>query len=133
MVMQRVFAEVIGRPFLQGLVFPYFLFLFLVAAADASTNWQAARRQVTHFSPWAKTAILVGLIAAWSLMAGRALRPVWRQQAISFLLRQPLSSWEWTVRTLPSLSIALVPVAAIWWMDSYGANPLPHYLGFVGL
>jgi hypothetical protein len=33
----------IGKPFLRGRLFPYFLFLLAVSAADASTNWEAQR------------------------------------------------------------------------------------------
>jgi hypothetical protein len=29
--------------------------------------------------------------------------------------------------------VALIPIVAIWWLASYAANPLTHYLGFVGL
>ena len=133
LLIQRVFAGVIGKPFLRALIFPYFLFIFLISAADASTNWHAARVQVASLSPATKALIFVSLICAWCLIAGRALRPVWRHKTICFLVRQPIGAWEWSVRLLPSLSIALIPVVMIWWLASYGANPLMHYLGFVGL
>jgi hypothetical protein len=133
LVIQRVFAEVIGKPFLRGLIFPYFLFLLAISAADASTNWQATRQQVAHLPPAAKTLLFVSLILGWCVGAGRALRPVWRQKAIPFLIRQPIGPWELSVRLVPSFAVALPPVILIWWLASYGANPLAHYLGFVGL
>ena len=132
-VIQRVFSEVIGKPFLRALLFPYAVFLLLVSAADASTNWTAARRQMYALSPAAKTLVFVGLISGWCLVAGRALRPVWGHKTIPFLLRQPIGSWELSVRLLPSLSVALIPVILIWWLASYEVNPFTHYLGFVGL
>src|SRR4051812_17437889 len=108
-LIQRVFTEVIGKPFLRGLIFPYSLFIFFVSAADASTDWTAARRQINALAPAAKTALFVALICTWCLMAGGALRPVWRHPTIPFLVRQPIGPGEWGLRLLPSLSVALVP------------------------
>jgi hypothetical protein len=133
LLIQRVFAEVIGKPLFRALIFPYFLFLFSVSTADAVTNWEATRRQIAVLSPATKTLLFVSLIGGWCLVAGRALRPVWRHRTIPLLVRQPMGSWQWSARLLPSLSIALLPVVLIWWLASYGANPLTHYLGFVGL
>ena len=132
-MIQRVFTVVIGKPFLRGLLLPYFLFLFLLSAADANTNWEAARRQVAMMPAAARTVLLVGMIAGWCFAAGRALRPVWRDKTIPFLVRQPIGPWALSARLLPSLSVALIPVALIWWLASYGANPVAHYFGFVGL
>jgi hypothetical protein len=133
MLIQRVFAEVVGKPFFRGLIFPYFLFLFSVSTADAITNWEETRRQIALLSPAPKTLLFVSLICGWCLVAGRALRPVWHHKTIPLLVRQPIGAWQWSARLLPSLSIALLPVVLIWWLASYGANPLTHYLGFVGL
>jgi hypothetical protein len=132
-LIQRVYTEVIGKPFLRSLIFPYSLFVFLVSAADASTDWTAARVQINALAPTGKTGLFVGLICAWCLLAGGALQPVWRHQAIPFLVRQPIGPWEWSLRLLPSLSVALVPVVMIWWLAPEHAHPLAHYLGFVGL
>jgi len=44
-----------------------------------------------------------------------------------------MGPWELSARLLPSLSVALLPVVSIWWLASYGTNPVTHYLGFVGL
>jgi len=131
--MQRVFTEIIGKPLLRSLIFPYFLFMLAVSAADASTNWEALRLQVSTLPPPVRTFVFVGLISGWCLVAGRALRPVWRDKTIPFLVRQPIGSWEMSARLLPSLVVALIPVVAIWWLASYGTNPVTHYLGFVGL
>ncbi|HEY2404282.1 MAG TPA: hypothetical protein VGI23_28265, partial [Steroidobacteraceae bacterium] len=132
-MIQRVFTEIIGKPFLRGLLFPYFLFLLTVSAADASTNWEAQRLQMSTLPPAVRTPLFVGLIGSWCLVAGRALRPVWRNKTLPFLVRQPMGPWELSARLLPSLSVALIPVVSIWWLASYGTNPATHYLGFVGL
>jgi hypothetical protein len=133
MLIQRVFAEVIGKPYFRALIFSYFLFLFSVSTADAIMNWEATRRQIAALSPAPKTLIFLSLICGWCLVAGRALRPVWHHKTIPLLVRQPMGPWQWSARLLPSLCVALVPVVLIWWLASYGANPLTHYLGFVGL
>jgi hypothetical protein len=132
-VIQRVFTEIIGKPFLRGLLFPYFLFLLAVSAADSSTNWEAQRLQISTLPPAVRTSLFVGLICSWCLVAGRALRPIWRDKTIPFLVRQPMGPWELSARLLPSLSVALIPVVSMWWLASYGTNPVTHYPGFVGL
>ncbi len=109
-VIQRVFTEIIGKPFLRGLLFPYFLFLLAVSAADAGTNWEAQRLQMSTLPPAVRTPLFVGLICSWCLVAGRALRPVWRDKTLPFLVRQPMGPWELSARLLPSLSVALIPV-----------------------
>ena len=88
--MQRVFTEIIGKPLLRSLLFPYFLFMLAVSAADASTNWEALRLHMSTLPPPVRTCVFVGLISSWCLVAGRALRPVWRDKTIPFLVRQPL-------------------------------------------
>lgn len=129
----RVFLEVAGKPFLRRLVFPYFLVILLIAAADATTDWNATRQQLASWPPMNKAAVLGGLIAAWSIICGRALQPVWNQPSALFLMRQPINSYEWSARLLPSLSIALIPIIGILWLGSYGAPAVIHYLGFIGL
>ena len=126
---QRVFYHVVGRPFLRGLVLPCFLALLLVAFSDATV----LRQQIESLTPWAKTAVFGGLFLGWSLAAGHALRPIWGLPMIAFLVRQPLTRWQWVFGLLPSLGIAFVPVLAIWWLAPHYANPVIHYLGFVGL
>ncbi len=130
---QRVFYHVVGRPFLRGLVLPSFLALLLVAFADAITDWTALRQQVEALTPWGKTAMFGVLFLVWSLAGGHALRPIWRLPMIAFLVRQPLTRWQWVAGLLPSLGIAFVPVIAIWWLAPHYANSVIHYLGFVGL
>jgi hypothetical protein len=44
-----------------------------------------------------------------------------------------MGPWELSARLLPSLGVALIPVVSMWWLASYGTNPVTHYLGFVGL
>jgi ABC-type transport system involved in cytochrome c biogenesis ATPase subunit len=97
-VIQRVFTEIIGKPFLRGLLFPYFLFLLTVSAADASTNWEAQRLQMSTLPPAVRTPLFVGLIGSWCLVAGRTLRPVWRNKTLPFLVRQPMGPWELSAR-----------------------------------
>ena len=130
---QRVFYHLVGRPFLSRLVLPLFGLLLGVALLDATTDWGAMRRQLASLLPWQRAMLFALLVLGWSLQAGRALRPLWRQPMIAFLVRQPFSRWQWVVGLLPSLAIAFVPVAAIWWLAPRSANPLIHFLGFVGL
>lgn len=129
----RVFANTIGVPLLRRLLFPYFLVLLLIAQVDASIDWGATRSALALASPGVKAISVTTLVAAWSLIAGRALCPIWRQATVSFLIRQPIGYWEWPLHLLPSLAVALAPVVAACWLVAGGAPPLIHYLGLVGL
>ncbi len=133
MLTQRIFYHVVGRPFLRGLVLPCFMVIFFIAAADASIDWEALRQQVMLLPPWMITALFAGLFLGWSVAAGLVLRPIWRQPMIAFLVRQPLTRWQWVAGLLPSLGVAFVPVLTIWWLAPQYANSVIHYLGFVGL
>jgi hypothetical protein len=107
--------------------------LLFVALSDAVTDWTALRQQAILLDPWARTAVFVVFFLVWGWTAGHALYPVWHQPAIAFLVRQPLTWWQWVVGLLPSLAVAFVPVVAIWWLVPHYANSVIHYLGFVGL
>jgi hypothetical protein len=111
--------------------------LLFVALSDAVTDWTALRQQAALLGPWARPTVFVVLFVvlfvAWGLIAGHALRPVWRQPTIAFLVRQPLTWRQWVVDLFPSLAVAFVPVVAIWWLAPHYANSVIHYLGFVGL
>jgi len=130
---QRVFYHVVGRPFLRGLVLPGFMVMLFIAAADASTDWSALRQQIMSLAPWVRTVLFGSLFLSWSLAAGFVLRPIWRLPMIAFLVRQPLTRWQWVAGIFPSLGIAFLPVFAIWWLAPHYANSVIHYLGFVGL
>ncbi len=129
----RVFFSVIGRPFFRRLILPLGVFLMVVSSLDPSVDWSALREQLATQDPWQITLIFTTLNLFWSISAGRALRPVWSQPTIAFLLRQPIGHWFWVRYLLPSLSIAFLPVVSIWWLAPHYAHPLAHYSGFVGL
>ena len=130
---QRVFYDVVGRPFLRGMTLPLLVFVLGVTLLDTNVDWAATRRELASLAPWQQAIVLSVLIVAWSMQAGRALRPVWRQRAVAFLVRQPIGRVRWAVGLLPSLSIAFVPVAAIWWLAPHRVHPVVHYAAFVGL
>lgn len=129
----RVFLRVIGLPFYRRLVIPLSALLLVVTLADANTNWTALRDQLAASSPWEVTILFTVLVTVWGLAAGAALRPVWRQPAIAFLVRQPLTRWQWVRYLLPPLSIAFLPALGIWWLAPHYANTPIHYAGFLGL
>lgn len=129
----RVFFQLVGRPFYRRLILPLSMLLFIVIQADASTDWNALRKALATREPWEITTLFTGLFVFWGLTAGRALKAVWHQPAIAFLVRQPISHWQWVRFLLPSLSIAFIPVIGIWWLaPNYSQTPL-HYVGFIGL
>src|SRR5690606_11607585 len=93
----------------------------------------ALRRTLAGLAPWQQSAVFTALMLGWSWQAGRALRPVWRHPTIAFLVRQPIGRVQWAVGLLPSLGIAFVPIAAVWWLAPHRAHSVVHYLAFVGL
>lgn len=101
--------------------------------ADPIIDWSALRREITSLDPMAQASLFTSLFLVWGFMAGYALRPIWRRPMIAFLVRQPLTRWQWAVGLLPSLSIAFLPVSAIWWLAPHHANSVVHYLGFIAL
>ncbi len=129
----RVFFSVIGKPFFRRLILPLGLVLLVVSSLDPIIDWTASREQLATREPWQVTLIFTMLILSWSITAGRALRPAWRQPMIAFLVRQPTSHWYWVRYLLPSLWIAFLPVVGIWWLAPHYAHPVVHYSGFVGL
>jgi hypothetical protein len=129
----RVFFSVIGKPFFRRLILPLGLFLIAVSSLDPNVDWTALREQLATRDPSQVTLIFTMLISFWSITAGRALRPVWSQPTIAFLVRQPIGHWYWIWYLLPSLGIAFLPVVSIWWLAPHYAHPVVHYLGFVGL
>ena len=104
-----------------------------MSSLDPVVDWTALREQLAALGPWKVTLVFTLLILFWSIIAGRALRPVWNQPTIAFLVRQPIGNWFWVRYLLPSLWIAFLPVAAIWWLAPHYAHPVVHYPGFVGL
>ena len=129
----HVFFRLIGMPFYRRLVLPFALFLFVVSQADVVINWAQLREQLAGSSPWRVTALFATLFTVWGVIAGGSLRPIWRQPAIAFLVRQPLSRWQWVQYLLPTLSIAFVPIAAIWWLAPHYVGAPLHYVGFIAL
>lgn len=129
----RVFFSVVGKPYFLRLILPLGLFLLIVSLLDPSIDWTALRAQLATREPWQVTLIFTTLLLSWSVTAGRALRPVWRQPTIAFLVRQPIGHWYWVLYLLPSLWIAFLPVVSIWWLAPHHAHPVVHYAGFVGL
>ena len=129
----RVFFSIVGKPFFRRLILPLGLFLVVVSSLDPVVDWTALREQLAALGPWKVTLVFTLLILFWSIIAGRALRPVWNQPTIAFLVRQPIGNWFWVRYLLPSLWIAFLPVAAIWWLAPHYAHPVVHYPGFVGL
>ena len=129
----RVFFSVIGKPFFRRLILPLSLLLIAVSLLDATTNWAALRENLATRDSWQVTLILTTLILFWGITAGRALRPVWCQPTINFLVRQPIGRWLWVWSLLPSVWIAFLPVVCIWWLAPHNVHPVAHYFGFVGL
>ena len=129
----RVFFSLVGKPFFRRLILPLALFLVLVSSLDPVVDWTALREQLAARGPWQVTLVFTLLILFWSIIAGRALRPVWNQPTIAFLVRQPIGNWFWVRYLLPSLWIAFLPVVGIWWLAPHYAHPVVHYPGFVGL
>ena len=125
--------RVFGLPFYRRLVLPFALFFLIVTQVDAIINWTALRDLLAVSSPWKVMMLFTTLFTAWSLIAGAALRPVWGQPTIAFLVRQPLSRWQWVRYLLLPLSIAFVPIICIWWLAPHYANTPMHYVGFTGL
>jgi len=129
----RVFFSIVGKPFFRRLILPFALFLLIVSSLDPMIDWTALREELATRDPWQVTLLFTLPILVWSIIAGRALRPVWNQPTIAFLVRQPTSQWFWVRYLLPSLWIAFPPVVGIWWLAPHYAHPVVHYSGFVGL
>jgi hypothetical protein len=129
----RIIFRAIGIPALRALVLPLIVVLLSVGMADATVDWTALRGRIDSVAPWQSAALLTALVGAWCFIAGRTLRGLWHRPFVAFLVRQPLSRWQWVVYLGPSLGIGLLPVAGIWWLAPGGANELVHYLGFVAL
>ena len=129
----RVFFSIVGKPFFRRLILPLGLFLVVVSSLDPMIDWTALRDQLATRGPWQVTLVFSMPILFWSIIAGRALRPVWNQPTIAFLVRQPIGRWFWVRYLLPSLWIAFLPIAGIWWLAPHHAHPVVHYSGFVGL
>ena len=129
----RVFFTIVGKPFFRRLVLPLGLFLVVVSSLDPMIDWTALREQLATRSPWQVTLVFTLPMLFWSIIAGRALRPVWNQPTIAFLVRQPIGNWFWVRYLLPSLWIAFLPVVSIWWLAPHYTHPVVHYSGFVGL
>ena len=104
-----------------------------MSSLDPMIDWTALREQLATRDPWQVTLLFTLPILIWSIIAGRALRPVWNQPTIAFLVRQPIGHWFWVRYLLPSLWIAFLPVVGIWWLAPHYAHPVVHYSGFVGL
>ena len=129
----RVFFHVIGLPFHRRLVLPFASLLFVVLQLDAIINWDALRDQLVAAPRWYVAILFSALFTLWGVIAGRLLRPVWSQPAIAFLVRQPLSYWQWVRYLLPPLSIAFAPLVGVWWLAPHHIAAPMHYVGFVGL
>jgi len=129
----RVFFSVFGMPFLRRLILPLGVFLMAVTMLDPMTDWTALRAQLASRPAWQVALLFTLLMVTWGIAVGRALRPVWRQPVVSFLLRQPVGRWYWVRHLLPALWIAFLPIVMIWWLAPRHAHPIVHYLGFVGL
>jgi len=129
----RVFFSVVGKPFFRRLILPLGLFLLVVSSLDPSIDWGALREQFAARDAWQVSLVFTLLILFWSIIAGRALRPVWHHPTIAFLVRQPISRWYWVRHLLPSLWVAFLPIVGIWWLAPHYAQPVAHYLGFIGL
>lgn len=126
----RVFMDVVGRPYLRALVFPYFVVLLLLASADANTDWTLLRDQISAVSPVLRAAIFTTLIWIWGTVAGNALRGVWTQPSVRILARLPIGSWEWVLRCFPALVLAFLPILAALWL---GRASIATALGIMGL
>lgn len=129
----RVFYHVVGRPFARGLVMPLFGVLFSLAMADAVIDWHALRAQAVMLSPPVAALAFTAAVFVWSSIAGHALRPVWAQHTIRFLVRQPLTHRQWALHLLLPTALAFMPVAALLWLLPLRAWAPAHYLGFAAL
>lgn len=129
----RFFFVIFGRPFLLRLVWPLGLLLFALLQADAIVDWPGVRESLAAKEPWQVSLVITVLFLSWSFSAGRALRAVWRQPVIAFLVRQPMSRWQWVRHLSLPLFVGFLPVAAVCWLAPQYANPVVHYAGFVGL
>lgn len=132
-IRSRVFFHVVGKPFLTGLVFPMLVALIAVSFADTNINWSLARERLASAPIWFPTLLATVLAATWCSMAGQALRPVWRRPMMGFLVRQPLSRWQWVAQLMPNVCVSLLPVAAIAWLIQPRANAVLHYTVLAGL
>lgn len=101
--------------------------------ADAIVDWGTLRARIGSMAPWRTAALLSALVLAWSLVAGRAFRPIWHQPVIAYLIRQPLSQWRWVAYLTPSLALGLIPVAGIAWLAPQGVTDIAQYLGHLTL
>lgn len=129
----RVFFRIVGLPFYRRLLLPLSLMLACVYLVDASVDWTGLRAGIRSRGPASIAALFSSLFLVWGLIAGHALRPVWRQPVFRFLVRQPIGAWRWVAYLLPPLSIAFLPVAAAWWLAPNHLQSPIHYLAFVGL
>src|SRR5690606_35821064 len=49
------------------------------------------------------------------------------------LVRQPINRLQWVAGLLPSLAVAFVPIAVMWWLAPNRAGVILHYFAFIGL
>ncbi|MGD8339981.1 MAG: hypothetical protein PVH89_04320 [Gammaproteobacteria bacterium] len=127
---QRVFFNMIGKPFLRSLVIPLFALLLSIGMADAATDWGLLRSRVAALPAWEFAALCTSLMLAWSMVSGRAFRGIWLDPFMAFLVRQPLEPRHWVVYLSPSIAVALVPIAGIAWLAPHDTAWPVHYLGF---
>lgn len=112
---------------------PLFGVLLGIAMADAVTDWHALRAQAASLSAPVAAFAFAAVIFAWSSIAGQALRPVWEQRMIRFLLRQPLTHRQWAAHLLAPTALAFAPIGALLWLLPVQAWAPVHYLGFTAL
>lgn len=115
------------------MILPLGMFLMAVSSLDPMVDWTVLRARLALRPPSQISFIFTLLFVSWSMAAGRALRPVWRQPAVSFLLRQPVGGWFWIRHLLIALWVVFPPLGVMWWLAPHYVNPAIHYLGFVGL
>lgn len=107
--------------------------LLSVVMADAVVDWALLRSRIDMLGSWRQASVLAGLVLAWAIVAGRALRPVWRLRTLGFLVRQPLGYWQWASFVYPALCPALIVVLGIAWLVPQQVHWLLHYVGILGL
>lgn len=133
MTLQRILYETVGRPFLRRLIPAFTGILLFALLADAVFDWNALRAEIAGSGFAARTALFTSAFVAWGVPAGRALAPAWQLPAMAFLVRQPISRWRLLGGLAPSLAIAFVPVAMIWYLAPDHGHPLAHQIGFVAM
>lgn len=129
----RIFYVTVGRPFLRRLIPAFTIVLLVVVSVDAMVDWAAVRDGIASLAPLKRATLFTAGLTAWGIAAGRALRPVWSDPMVGFLVRQPLSRWQWAAGLAPSLAVAFLPPAALWSLAPHHGAPLADYLAFTGL